>query len=65
MTWTISLAGHDDMSGDQKESFENYLVEEIKSLTQKLVNTEGCNVTSANVTTNTTGTVNALVTEES
>ena len=60
MTWTVNLSGHDDLSGDEKETFENGLVEKVKSLAQELRDTEGCNVTSASVTTNTTGSVNVL-----
>ena len=60
MTWTINMSGHDDLSGEEKEKFEKDLVEKVKSLAQELVDTEGCNVTGGQVTTNTTGAVNVL-----
>jgi hypothetical protein len=54
------MSGHDDLSGEEKEKFEKDLVEKVKSLAQELVDTEGCNVTGGQVTTNTTGAVNVL-----
>lgn len=57
MTWTVNLSGHDDLSADAKEEFERGLVEDVQNLVAELTNAEGVNVTSAQVTTNTTGTV--------
>lgn len=61
MTWSVSMSGHDDLSGSEKEEFENELVEKVQALTQELQDTEGCKVTSATVTTNTTGAVSAIL----
>ena len=58
MTWTINVNGHDDLAGDEKIKFEEGLVEKVRTLVDELKNTEGCNVTSGMVTTNTTGSVN-------
>jgi len=60
MTFSVNINGHDDLSGEAKETFEKGLVEKVKSLTQELSNTDGCNVTGSTVITNTTGAVNAL-----
>jgi hypothetical protein len=60
MTWTVQLTGHDNLEGGEKASFENGLVEKVQSLVDELKGTEGCNVTSASVSTNTTGGVNLL-----
>jgi hypothetical protein len=57
MTWTVNLNGHDDLSGEAKEQFEKGLVETMQSLVDDLKNTEGVNVTSGQVVTNTTGSV--------
>ncbi len=55
MTWTISMTGHDDLSGDEKVKFEEGLVEKARALAQELSSTDGCNVTTAYAATNTTG----------
>lgn len=55
MTWNILLNGHDDLSGDEKASFEKGLVEKVKNLFDELYDTDGCRITYAVVTTNTTG----------
>lgn len=61
MTWTVNLSGHDDLSADAKEEFERGLVSDIRDLVSELTSSEGVNVTSAQVTTNTTGTVDVTV----
>lgn len=60
MTWTINLTGHDDLAGDQKVAYEEGIVEKVRALAAALGETDGGRVTSATVTTNTTGTVNLL-----
>lgn len=60
MTWTVSLNGHDDLSGDEKIAFEENLVEKVKTLAEELKTTKGCAVTSGYVSTNTTGTVDLM-----
>ena len=60
MTWTINMNGLDYLTGEEKENFEKGLVEKVKSLAKELSETEGCNVTSGQVITNTTGAVNVL-----
>lgn len=60
MTWIVNLMGHDDLSGEEKEAFENGLVDKVKNLVDELKGTESCNVISGSVTTNTTGSVNLL-----
>lgn len=60
MTWTVNLNGYDDLSGDKKIAFEEGLVEKVKALAEELKETEGCNVTSGWVSTNTTGTVDLM-----
>jgi hypothetical protein len=60
MTWNVNLNGHDDLSGEDKEKFEQGLVETIQSLADDLAAKDGVNVTQALVATNTTGQVNLL-----
>lgn len=60
MTWTISISGHDDLSGEEKEALENIIVGEATGLFSSLKAQEGNRITNAQVTTNTTGTVNLL-----
>ena len=60
MTWSINLQGHDELTGDQKESFEKELVEKARGLFDELSTAEGNRITSAMVVTNTTGGVNLL-----
>jgi hypothetical protein len=60
MTWTVSINGHDDLSGDEKEALERVIVGESIALVESLKAQNGNNITSANVTTNTTGTVYLL-----
>lgn len=57
MTWSVTLQGHDDLSGELKESFEYGLVSKVKNLVDEVKSGEGVIVTFANVTTNTTGSV--------
>lgn len=58
MTWTININGHDDLTGDEKEAYEQDVVAKAKALVQELAAKEGGHVTSASATTNTTGAVN-------
>lgn len=58
MTWTINISGHDDLTGEQKEALENVIVGEATGLFHSLKAQEGNRITTATVTTNTTGTVN-------
>lgn len=60
MTWSIEMNGHDDLKDELKESFENGLVTKVRDLVAELKAGAGVNVTRAQVTTNTTGSVNAL-----
>lgn len=60
MTWTISLGGYDDLPEEAKKEFEETLVENMRNFVLGLKSEEGVNVTVANVTTNTTGSVNVL-----
>lgn len=60
MTWSITVNGHDDLAGEEKAALENFIVKTAKILTDALKDEDGCNVTSANATTNTTGTVNLM-----
>lgn len=60
MTWTISINGHDDLSGEEKIAFENEIVEKARSLAMNLKDMQGGQVTSASCNTNTTGSVNLL-----
>lgn len=60
MTWTVNLSGHDDLSEVGKKQFEEGLVDNIRNFVADLKAEEGVNVTSAMVTTNTTGSVNVL-----
>jgi hypothetical protein len=55
MTFTVSINGHDDLSGEEKEQFENGLVDKVRALVSEMAQADGINVTSAQVTTNTTG----------
>lgn len=58
MTWTINISGHDDLSGKEKEALENVIVGEATALFHSLKAQEGNRITTATVTTNTTGMVN-------
>lgn len=60
MTWTININGHDDLTGDEKEALEKIIVGEATGLFHSLKAQDGNNITSASVSTNTTGTVNLL-----
>ena len=60
MTWTISINGHDDLAGDEKEAYENAVVEKARALADELAQAEGGRVTSGTATTNTTGSVNLI-----
>ena len=65
MTWTVNLSGHDDLPEEAKKEFEETLVEDMRNFVAGLRSEEGVNVTFANVTTNTTGSVNVLNEETS
>lgn len=60
MTWTISMTGHDDLTGEEKEALEKVIVGEATGLFHSLKAQEGNRVSAATVTTNTTGSVNLL-----
>jgi hypothetical protein len=60
MTWSISLSGHDDLSGEEKAKLEEIIVGEAKALAHSLAAQEGNRVTMASASTNTTGSVNLL-----
>lgn len=60
MTWTVSINGHDDLTGDEKAAYENAVVEKAKALAAELGQADGGHITSATATTNTTGSVNLL-----
>jgi hypothetical protein len=60
MTWNINISGHDDLTGEDKEALENIIVGEATGLFHSLKAQEGNKITTANVTTNTTGSVNLL-----
>lgn len=60
MTWTININGHDDLTGDAKEAYENEVVEKARALVEELGQKEGGRISSASATTNTTGSVNLL-----
>lgn len=60
MTFIISVTGHDDLTGDEKEALENSLVEEAQSLIESFASKNGCNITNATINTNTSGQVNLL-----
>lgn len=58
MTWSFTVNGHDSFPDeDGKIAFEKKLVEDVKSLVDELKETAGCEVTSGEVVTNTTGAV--------
>lgn len=58
MTWTVNINGHDDLTGSEKEAYEQDVVAKAKAFVQELAAKEGGHVTSAGATTNTTGSVN-------
>lgn len=60
MTWTINIGGHDDLTGDEKEAYEQAVVEKARALAQELSSATGGQVSNATATTNTTGSVNLL-----
>lgn len=60
MTWSISLTGHDDLSGDEKVAYEEAVVEKARALAAELSEAKGGHISSATATTNTTGSVNLL-----
>lgn len=60
MTWTVNLSGHDDLTGEEKEALERVIVGEVTGLFHSLKAQEGNRITTATVTTNTTGSVNLL-----
>jgi hypothetical protein len=60
MTWTINITGHDDLTGGEKDAYEAAVVEKARALAAELGKAEGGHVSSAQATTNTTGSVNLL-----
>lgn len=62
MTWTISIYGHDDLTGDEKEAYEKEVVEAARDLATTLKDKAGGVVSSASCSTNTTGVVNLMET---
>jgi hypothetical protein len=58
MTWTINISGHDDLTGEEKEALENIIVGEATGLFHSLKAQAGNTITTATVSTNTTGSVN-------
>jgi hypothetical protein len=60
MTWTVNMHGHDDLSGDEKVAFEEGLVQKTRELVETLKEQDGSVVSNAQVSTNTTGSVNLL-----
>lgn len=58
MTWTINIQGHDDLTGEEKEALEQVIVGEATGLFHSLKAQNGNQITTATVSTNTTGTVN-------
>ena len=59
MTFTVNISGHDDLEAEAKAAFENGLVSMVVGLVQEIKAGAGVTVTAANVTTNTTGEVDA------
>lgn len=64
MTWTVNIAGHEDLTGEEKAALEQVIVGEATALFHSLKAQEGCRITSASVTTNGTGTVDLLAPPE-
>jgi len=59
MTFTIHVDGHDDLEAEAKAAFENGLVSMVTDLVQEIKSGAGVTISRADVTTNTTGTVDA------
>lgn len=59
MTFTVNIQGHDDLQGELKEAFENGLVAKVSELVAD-AQQDGVTFTAANVTTNTTGSLDIL-----
>lgn len=59
MTFSVQISGHDDLQAELKEAFENGLVAKVKELVED-AKQEGVTFTTANATTNTTGSVDLL-----
>lgn len=64
MTWNVSIDGHDDLEAEAKEAFETGLVAKVKQLVADIKSGAGITVSRANVTTNTTGSVDVAADEE-
>jgi hypothetical protein len=60
MTWTINISGDDDLTGEEKEALENIIVGEATALFHSLKAQGGNQITTASVSTNTTGSVDLL-----
>lgn len=65
MTFTINITGHDDLEAEAKAAFENGLVSMVRGLVADIKSGAGVTVTAANVSTNTTGSVDAAADDES
>lgn len=63
MTFSIQIQGHDDLQAELKEAFENGLVSKVGELIAD-AQQDGVTFTAANVTTNTTGSVDILGSNE-
>lgn len=64
MTWTININGHDDLAGEEKAAYEEFIVTKAREFAADLKGhadaTDGAHVSGATATTNTTGSVNVL-----
>jgi hypothetical protein len=63
MTFSVQIQGHDDLQGELKEAFENGLVAKVSELIAD-AQQDGVTFTAANVTTNTTGSLDILGSNE-
>lgn len=63
MTWTINIAGHDDLAEEAKAAFENGLVGMAKQLVEDIKSGDGVTITRAVANTNTTGDVDLTSTD--
>ena len=57
MTFTVHIDGHDDLEAEAKAAFENGLVHMVTDLVAEVKGGAGVTISRADVTTNTTGTV--------
>lgn len=63
MTWTINIAGGDDLTGAEKEALENIIAGEATGLFHSLKAQAGIQISRAAVNTNTTGQIDLLAQE--